>query len=79
MRMLNISKYNFVFVVTYGRSGSTLLQKVLGDIDGYHISGENNNALYGLYQSFKFANMAKMRFGQEMTKHDNPWYGAELS
>ena len=34
-------KDGFVFVVTYGRSGSTLLQTVLQSIDGYFIRGEN--------------------------------------
>ena len=41
----------FVFVVTYGRSGSTLLQSILNSIDGYKICGENFNALYYLYKT----------------------------
>lgn len=39
----------FVFVVTHGRSGSTLLNGVLNSIPGYRIMGENNNAVYQLY------------------------------
>lgn len=38
----------FVFVVTYGRSGSTLTQKLLNAIPGYQIRGENSNILYHL-------------------------------
>ena len=34
----------YVFVVTYGRSGSTLTQTVLNSIPGYCIRGENANA-----------------------------------
>lgn len=36
----------FVFVVTYGRSGSTLTQAILNSIPGYVIRGENGNLLY---------------------------------
>lgn len=35
----------YLFVVTYGRSGSTLLQGVLNSIPGYLIRGENRDAL----------------------------------
>ena len=42
---------NHVFIVTYGRSGSTLLQAVLNSIDGYKIVGENYHALLHLYRS----------------------------
>lgn len=34
----------YVFVVTYGRSGSTLTQSLLNSIPGYCIRGENANA-----------------------------------
>lgn len=41
----------YVFIVTYGRSGSTLMQKLLNSIDGYCIRGENSNALMPLCRS----------------------------
>lgn len=41
-------KGGYVFVVTYGRSGSTLTQNLLNAIPGYQIRGENGNALYHL-------------------------------
>ena len=39
-----------VFIVTYGRSGSTLLLGVLNSIPGYLIRGENDGAVYHLHQ-----------------------------
>ncbi len=39
-----------LFIVTYGRSGSTLLLGVLNSIDGYLIRGENDGAAYRLHQ-----------------------------
>lgn len=39
-------KDGYVFVVTYGRSGSTLTQSLLNSIPGYCIRGENGNLLY---------------------------------
>jgi hypothetical protein len=35
----------YLFIVTYGRSGSTLLQGVLNAIPGYLVRGENRQAL----------------------------------
>ncbi len=40
----------YLFIVTYGRSGSTLLQGILDSIPGYLIRGENRNALFRLFQ-----------------------------
>lgn len=39
----------YVFVMTYGRSGSTLLAGVLNTIPGYLIRGENRDALHHLF------------------------------
>ena len=41
----NTTMEGYVFVVTYGRSGSTLLQSYLNSFDGYCIRGENGNIL----------------------------------
>lgn len=41
-------KDGYVFVVTYGRSGSTLTQSLLNSIPGYCIRGENGNLAYFL-------------------------------
>ena len=40
---------SFLLVMTYGRSGSTLLQGILNAIPGYLIRGENRGAVRGLY------------------------------
>jgi hypothetical protein len=39
------AKYRRAFIVTYGRSGSTLLQGVLNALPGYLIRGENYDAM----------------------------------
>lgn len=40
----------YVFILTYGRSGSTLVQGILNAIPGYLIRGENRDALYHLFK-----------------------------
>jgi len=42
-RHLHAPEDGFVFLVTYGRSGSTLTQNLLNAIPGYVIRGENGN------------------------------------
>lgn len=80
----------FVFIVTYGRSGSTLLQNVLNSIPGYLIRGENDNLLYHLAKAWMIGRdspeirkrreaMASdgwrdPRYGQQI----DPWFGSEL-
>src|SRR5471032_449985 len=49
-----VEKFNRLFIVTYGRSGSTLLQGLLNAIPGYRIYGENGGyltALHGAYEA----------------------------
>lgn len=50
---LHAPQEGYVFVITYGRSGSTLLQNVLNAIDGYCIRGENLNVLYPLFRAIR--------------------------
>ncbi|MCD4523842.1 sulfotransferase [Nocardioides sp. cx-173] len=40
----------YLFVVTYGRSGSTLLTGVLNSIPGFVVRGENRGAVYHLFE-----------------------------
>ena len=79
-----------VFIVTYGRSGSTLLQNVLNGIPGYLIRGENENMLWPLVQTWLIARDSQEirvrrearrtgrqpdpRYGSQI----DPWFGAEL-
>jgi hypothetical protein len=66
-----------VFIVTYGRSGSTLLQAVLNGTPGYLIRGENKNALFGLMQSVKAAGYGKaIHKGSSTSNSSHPWFGA---
>ena len=67
----------FIVVVTYGRSGSTLLQTILQTIPGAMIRGENNNALYPLFRSWKRAWNTRYNKGQEPAPVTGPWYGAD--
>lgn len=73
----------YVFVVTYGRSGSTLIQNLLNAIPGYCIRGENGNALSGLARSWHQMSTAEPRIGLKArglpTTPEEPWYGAELA
>jgi hypothetical protein len=51
--------YRNLLVVTYGRSGSTLLQGLLNSIDGFLIRGENYGLCQGLFLSFECLCRAK--------------------
>jgi hypothetical protein len=48
-----VTEPSYLFVMTYGRSGSTLLQGILNAIPGYLIRGENRGALRNLYEFHK--------------------------
>lgn len=72
-------KYKSVLIVTYGRSGSTLLQGVLNSIPGFLIRGENYDFCYGLYLSWKALVNAKRRWGDETRlSPSSAWFGANL-
>src|SRR5699024_1079660 len=64
----------FLFIVTYGRSGSTLLQGILNSIDGYQIRGENGNIPYHIYKYCRTAELQKAK-RPKATSPDAPWYG----
>lgn len=77
-RMLYIvDRYHYVFIVTYGRSGSTLLMGILNSIPGYRVHGENHNVLFRLYQADRsITESYRMCAGN--SKHlapQSPWYG----
>jgi len=67
-----------ILVITYGRSGSTLLQGLLNSIDDCIIRGENNNLCYGLFLAYKSLLRTKEEFGSsdEPLPPASPWYGA---
>lgn len=68
---------NHVFIVTYGRSGSTVLQKVLQSIPGYFFRGENNHMLYPLYITYRRAHEMRHLHGYAPLPPEEPWYGAD--
>jgi len=71
--------YKSLLIVTYGRSGSTLLQGVLNDIDGVLIKGENFNFCFNLYQSHQSLVNAKLKAGNSKSNTNSPtapWFGA---
>ena len=78
---LHAPRDGYVFVVTYGRSGSTVVQNLLNAIPGYCIRGENGNALSGLARSWHQIATAEPRQGLKArgtpTTPEEPWYGAE--
>lgn len=67
----------YVFIITFARSGSTLLQALLNSHDGCYIAGENNNFLFSAYESFKKYANAKEQYGRDGRSRSasHPWYG----
>lgn len=70
-----LSPEGYVFVITYGRSGSTLIQTLLQSINGYFMRGENANALWPLFQSIKRIEQAKIDHGYREIEAKGPWFG----
>lgn len=66
-----------VFIITYGRSGSTLLMNLINSADGCCIRGENNAALYDLYRSYAALASASENSAYSKNSHleTSPWFG----
>lgn len=75
----------YVFILTYGRSGSTLLQGILGSTPGYLIRGENRGILYNLYKFHSTAVDRKMELTKDFARlnlteslpETHAWYGLD--
>ncbi len=67
--------YRSLLVITYGRTGSTLLQGVLNSIDGCLIRGENYGMCKGLFNVYRNMIEAKKHPGDAPTE---PWYGCQF-
>lgn len=65
----------YLFVITYGRSGSTVLMKLLNSIDGFCIRGENNGILSQL--AIAASDLKDVHSVQSKYNHSSaaPWYG----
>jgi len=66
----------YLFVVTYGRSGSTLLQGILNAIPGYLIRGENRQMLAHLHEFHRLGTAEKREQRRQQRKHDLPVGGS---
>lgn len=65
--------FKSAIVVTYGRSGSTLLMGVLNSIEGVLIRGENDNFFYHLYCAYQ--SLIKTTSFAPKDSPTHPWYG----
>ncbi|PRY21786.1 sulfotransferase family protein [Aliiruegeria haliotis] len=65
-----------VFVVTYGRSGSTALMMALNAIEGACIRGQNGGVLEPLVEAARVARITKRRLEDGDSGPRTPWYGA---
>lgn len=66
-------KFGAILIVTYGRSGSTLLQGILNSSPGVIIRGENMNICFHLFKSYQ-AILEAQKMGGAVV--ENPYYGA---
>ena len=67
----------FVFVVTYGRSGSTLLMGLLNSIPGYLVRGENWDALHHLFAFHRtLAEGSRKWDAARLRRPTHPFFGA---
>jgi len=72
----NLPQLNFesILIISYGRSGSTLLQGVLNSIDGVVIRGENMNMCFHLFETYQALLKSKTHNGNSI---QSPFYGSE--
>jgi hypothetical protein len=67
----------FLFVVTYGRSGSTLLMGILNSIPGYLVRGENWDALHHLFRFHQTLEQGSRRWDPaRLRQRTHPFFGA---
>ena len=71
--------YRYLFIITYGRTGSTLLQKLLGSLPGYYMAGENHNCLHGTFEAWRNATILKDKYGWGHEGRDHPWHGSDVA
>jgi tetratricopeptide (TPR) repeat protein len=66
--------YDSILVITYGRSGSTLLQGILNTINNVVIRGENGNIFYDFFKIYKKLGELKQNHQSAILPKD-PWFG----
>lgn len=70
--------YNNILIITYGRTGSTLLQGILNSIEGCTIRGENYNFCYGLFKSFQSLRSTIIKQGGNGVEVTSPFFGSHF-
>lgn len=70
----NDLNFQSIVIVTYGRTGSTLLQGMLNTIDGVVMLGENENAFFHLFSYLETIKRLASRKSAETPS--SPYYGA---
>ncbi len=66
-----------LLIVTYGRSGSTILQSLIQTIPDCHLVGENYNTLEGLFRAAQRVRKTRNTWGKKDRPANHPWYGAD--
>ena len=74
---MTAKRFKSILLVTYGRSGSTLLQGVLNTLPSVVVRGENHDFCWGLYMAYKSLVIAKGKFGESDKNSTAAWYGAK--
>ena len=64
----------YLTVVTYGRTGSTVIQAALNSLPGVVVRGENYSALRGLHQYVQ--SLAETADRHHAGKPTHPWFGS---
>lgn len=71
--------YEHILVVTYGRSGSTLLQGLLNSIPGTLVRGENGNVFSIFFEIVRHMRSMRLEHANAFTAN-RPWFGvSEIS
>jgi hypothetical protein len=69
-------RFKSIIIVTYGRSGSTLLQGILNTIPGFLIRGENYSVTDGLFEAWKSMRRGLRRHDIDVSEQpSHPWFG----
>ena len=73
--IMSYLNFESIIIVTYGRSGSTLLQGLLNAVPEILVKGENMNYFYHIFKSHKHLCNAASQFGGRSSNPTNPWFG----
>lgn len=67
-----------VLILTYGRSGSTLLQGLLNRAPTVHVAGENGDFVYHLFKANQVIEATKAQVGQDPSRTPrHPFFGID--